>query len=155
MKETTAIEIGPLSLADAHDLAPLIAAHVQELNRGAPRRPDDFYSELLLQDRTALLIGARVGSRLVGFVLFFDLPDTVNGMRVGQLDELFVVPEARRHGVARALMDALVAEGRRRGWHQIRWLAREKARIGEEQPAAFLEPADIRLYIIPMDRTAS
>jgi GNAT superfamily N-acetyltransferase len=155
MKETTAIEVGPLSLADAHDLAPLIAAHVQELNRGAPRRPDDFYSELLLQDRTALLIGARLGSNLVGFALFFDLPDTVNGMRIGQLDELFVAQDARDRGVERALLDGLADEGRRRGWHRIRWLAREKAPVQQEQIAAALEPAATRVYMLPMDHTGN
>jgi GNAT superfamily N-acetyltransferase len=153
MKETTSVEIGPLSLADAHDLAPLIAAHVQELNRGAPRRPDDFYSELLLQDRTALLVGARLGGRLVGFALYFDLPDTLTGMRVGQLDELFVVQDARGRNIDRALLEALAEEGERRGWHQLRWLIREKAQIPKDRLAAILERANLRLHIVPVDRT--
>jgi GNAT superfamily N-acetyltransferase len=153
MKETIAIDIGPLSPADAHDLAPLIAAYVQELNRGAPRRPDDFYAELLLQDGTARLIGARLGDRLVGFALWLDLPDPVSGKRIGQLDELFVLQDARGHDVERALIDALVAEGRRRGWHQIRWLMHEKAQIRKEQFTTLLEPAGIRLYIVPVDHT--
>jgi GNAT superfamily N-acetyltransferase len=152
MKETTAIEVGPLSLADAHELAPLIAAHVQELNRGAPSQSDDFYSEMLLQDRTALLIGARLAGRLVGFALFFDLPDMVSGMRVGELDELFVFQDARGHGIAHALVNTLMAEGERRGWQQIRWLMRDKAQIPKEQFAALLEPVGIRLYILPVAR---
>ncbi len=152
MKETMAIDIGPLSPADAHDLAPLIAAYIQELNRGAPRRPDDFYAELLLQDTAARLIGARLGDRLVGFALWLDLPDTVSGKRIGQLDELFVLQDARGHDVERTLIEALVGEGQRRGWHQIRWLMREKAQIRKEQFTALLEPAGIRLYIVPVDR---
>jgi GNAT superfamily N-acetyltransferase len=155
MKDTMAIEIGPLSLADAHDLAPLIAAHAQELSRGAPRRPDDYYAELLLKDRTARLTGARLGERLVGFAVFFELPDTVSGMRIGQLDELFVLQDARGHGVEQALIDALVEEARRRGWHQLRWMMREKAQIPKEQFTTLLEPTGIRLYIVPVDRPGS
>jgi GNAT superfamily N-acetyltransferase len=154
MRETTAITIGSLSLADAHDLAPLIAAYAQELSRGAPRRPDDYYAELLLKDGSARLIGARLGERLVGFAVWFDLPDTVNGMRIGQLDELFVLQDARGHGVGHALIDALIAEGRRRGWHHIRWLVREKAQIWDEPVAAFLEPGGMRGYVIAVDRAA-
>jgi GNAT superfamily N-acetyltransferase len=154
MNDTTAIGIGPLSLADAHDLAPLIAAYAQELSRGAPRRPDDYYAELLLKDRTARLIGARLGERMVGFAVFFDMPDTVSGMRVGQLDELFVVQDARGLGVGDALIGALIAEGRRQGWQHVRWLVREKARIRDEPIAADLEPGGMRSYIIPVDRTA-
>jgi GNAT superfamily N-acetyltransferase len=155
MKEATTIDIRPLSLADAHDLAPLIAAYVQELNRGAPRRPDDYYAELLLRDGTARLTGAHRGDDLIGFALWSDLPDTVSGKRIGQLDELFVLQDARGLGVEHALIDALIAEGRRRGWHQIRWLMREKAQLPKDRFAPLLEPAGIRLHILPVDRTGN
>jgi hypothetical protein len=45
------IDISLLRLNDAHQFSPLLAAYVQSLKRGAPRRPDDFYAETLLQDR--------------------------------------------------------------------------------------------------------
>ena len=48
------IDIGPIHLRDALKLAPLIAAYGQALKRGAPRRPDQYYAEQLLQDRTGL-----------------------------------------------------------------------------------------------------
>lgn len=120
------VAIAPLSLPDALELAPLIAAYAQEMKRGAPRAPDRYYAELMLTDRTAELIGARVEGRLVGFAVFFDLPDTLTGMRAGQLDELFVAADARRNGIGKALVDALAAEGRKRGWAYIRWVVPEK-----------------------------
>ena len=153
MRETTAIEIATLSLADAHDLAPLVAAYAQDINRGAPRRPDDYYAEMLLQDPAARLIGARLGDRMVGFAVFFDLPDTTTGMRTGQLDELFVMQDARGSGIGRALIGAVIAEGRRRSWAQIRWLVREKATLHEDLLGAFAVPGGLRSYAIPIERS--
>lgn len=121
-----------LSMQDAHELAPLVAACVQERMRGAPRRPDQFYSELLLNDRTAEIVGARLGDRLVGFAVFFDLPDMMTGRRSGQLNEFFVDQEARDHGVEHALVDALTAEAARRDWLDVRWLVPEKPPVARD-----------------------
>lgn len=150
MNKAEKIEITPLSLSDAHQLAPLIAAYAQDINRGAPRRPDDYYAEMLLQDGAAHLIGARVGQRLVGFAVFFDLPDTTTGLRTGQLDELFVLQDARGNGIGRALIEAIIAEGRRRGWSNVRWLIPEKIRLRQHLLDAFAEPARLRTYAIPI-----
>ena len=56
MTAETKIDIGLLHLNDAHELAPLLASYVQSLKRGAPRRPDEFYAEQLLQDRMVRLL---------------------------------------------------------------------------------------------------
>jgi len=46
----------------------------------------------------------------------------------GYLDDLFVAPEARGQGVAGALIAAVAAEGRARGWGILRWItARDNA----------------------------
>jgi GNAT superfamily N-acetyltransferase len=152
MNQADRIEITALSLSDAHQLAPLIAAYAQDINRGAPRRPDDYYAEMLLQDRATHLIGARLGQRLVGFAVFFDLPDTTTGLRTGQLDELFVLQDVRGRGVGRALIAAVVEEGKRRGWTRVRWLIPEKARVRQHLLDAFAESAGLRAYAIPIDR---
>jgi GNAT superfamily N-acetyltransferase len=120
------IVVSKLDLADAHELAPLVAASVQDRKRGAPRAPDQYYAELLLKDRTAEIIGARFDGRLVAYAVFFDLPDTMTGMRTGQLDDLFVIQDARGRKIGQALIAALAAEGERRGWQQIRWMVPEK-----------------------------
>ncbi|MGO4835503.1 GNAT family N-acetyltransferase, partial [Rhizobiaceae sp. 2RAB30] len=73
------IDIGLLRLMDALVFAPLLAAYAQALTRGAPRRPDKFYAESLLQDRTAEVLGARVDGKLVGFAIFTDMPEPVSG----------------------------------------------------------------------------
>lgn len=119
MSKQPTIDISLLRLNDAHQLAPLIAAYAQSLKRGAPRRPDEFYAETLLQDRVAELLGARIDGDLVGFLVFYDLPDPISGMRIGQVDHLYVHHEHRRKGIAKALLDLLVEEGETRGWREL------------------------------------
>lgn len=148
------IEIQRLMLADAHDLAPLVAAYTQDRKRGAPRRPDDYYAELLLSDRTAEILGARQDGKLVGFAVFFDLPDTMTGMRAGQLDELYVDHDARRQGIGRALVEALAEEGRERGWTHLRWMVPKKPASAGRLAEALAEPGEWANYAIRIERPA-
>ncbi|HMN87139.1 MAG TPA: GNAT family N-acetyltransferase [Bauldia sp.] len=146
------IAIAPLSLADAHELAPLVAAYAQDRKRGAPREPDEFYAELLLKDRTAELLGARLDGRLVAFAVFFDLLDTIAGMRRGQLDDLFVVQDARGRRIGHALVGALVEEGRKRGWTEIRWMAPQKPPTARRLAEAMAKRAPIEAFTIAVGR---
>lgn len=145
---------GALTLADAHELAPLLAAYVQEFKRGAPRRPDDFYAELLLQDRSAEIFGARLDGRLVGFAVFYDQPDSMTGLRRGQLDDLFVIQDARDRGVVRSLLDGLLNEGKRRGWTALRWLVPEKTPVRDHIAEKIGGPAGLKGYLIPISGAA-
>ena len=113
------IDISLLRLKDARRFSPLLAAYVQSLKRGAPRRPDDFYAETLLQDRVAQIFGAELDGELVGFAIFYDLPDPVTGMRLGQVDHLYVSHLHRNVGIAQAMIDMLAEESDARGWSRI------------------------------------
>jgi GNAT superfamily N-acetyltransferase len=145
-----AVETRLLSMNDAHELAPLLAACVQERRRGAPRRPDQFYAELLLNDKTAEIVGAKLDGRLVGFAVFFDLPDMMTGRRSGQLNGLFVIQDAREQGVERALLDALAAEAGKRDWLDISWLVPEKPPIDKGLAEQFARPRASLVYFIPI-----
>lgn len=148
------IEIQRLMLADAHDLAPLVAAYAQDRKRGAPRRPDDYYAELLLSDRTAEILGARQGGKLVGFAVFFDLPDTMTGMRAGQLDELYVDHDSRSQGIGRALVETLAKEGQKRGWTHLRWMVPKKPATAALLAETIAEPGGWANYAIRIERPA-
>ena len=46
----------------------------------------------------------------------------------GFLDDLFVDPTQRGSGAARALIEAVAEEGRKRGWGVVRWITAEHHR---------------------------
>jgi len=151
MTSSAKIDISLLRLNNARELAPLIAAYAQSLKRGAPRRPDEFHAESLLQDRAAQLLGAWVDGALVGFLVFFDLPDPVTGMRVGQVDHLFVHHEQRRKGIARAMLDVLSEEGESRGWSRMVLNAPRQPEESRKLYDGLASNADWLSYVIHFD----
>ncbi len=151
----TKIEIKALGPDDALALAPLIAEYAQALRRGAPRRPDQFYAERILGDRTAEVVGAFADGALVGFAIFFDLPEIITGLRVGQIDEIYVHPDARNKGIARRMIETLVTEGQSRGWLELRWIVPVKNAPAVALYDKIAEPANWKGYTIPIDRQAA
>ncbi len=119
-----AIEITPLERHDTSALAELMADYAAAMG-GIVRepKPDDVLR--LFDDPSVGLVGAWNGGALVGFALFFDLPEAISGERAGQLDDLYVSPGARGHGLAKALISHLTEIGRERKWVHLRWLVPE------------------------------
>lgn len=136
---------------DAHILAPLIAAYAQLLRRGAPRRPDRYYAETLLQDRTAEVLGAFRGPELAGFAIFFDLPEAISGRRTGQMDDLFIAHEHRGLGISTELVRQLTQIGRDRNWTYLRWLVSEKNEIAMRIYSGLSQPAAFKSFVIPVN----
>lgn len=62
---------------------------------------------------------------VVGIAHFRAFARPLSATVAGFLDDLFVAPELRGGGAANALLDAVAAEGRARGWSVIRWLTAE------------------------------
>ena len=151
MAETPNIEINQLRLKDAHELAPLIAAYAQALKRGAPRQPDEYYAEQLLQDRTAEFLGARIDGALVGFLALYDLPEPVSGMRAGQADHLYVHHDHRGKGIAKAMVDVLADQAESRGWSKLMLNAPRKPETGRRVFEAVAQPADWHSYVLRFD----
>ena len=145
------IDISLLRLKDARDLAPLLAAYAQALKRGAPRRPDEFYAEKLLQDRTAEVLGARIDGALVGFAIFTDLPDPVSGLRCGQVDHLYVHHDHRKKGIAKALIDLLGEQAEERGWSRLALNAPRQPEDGRRLYEQIAAPADWASFVIRYD----
>lgn len=150
------IDIIPrLAPDDATRFAPLLAAYSDALlGRETPSAPDEAYARKLLSDAepVAIVAGAVLDGRLVGFALYYDLPEAISGLRAGQLDDLYVDPPARGHGVAQALIARLVEEGAGLGWMHLRWM------VPEKNPASALydriaERAPWRNYVIRIDRS--
>lgn len=146
------IRIDRLTPADAERLAPLVALYAGALLGREPDAPDVAYVRTLLAEPVVEVLAAECDGRLVGFALYYDLPEAISGRRAGQLDDLFVAPEARGRGVAQALIEGLVENGRSRGWIHLRWMAPDGS------PAAALydriaERAPWRNYVVRIDPT--
>lgn len=73
---------------------------------------------------TGLVARTRDGT-LIGLAHFRDMPSPLRGATVGFLDDLFVDPAHRGSGAARALLEAVEAEGRKRGWPFYRWITQD------------------------------
>jgi GNAT superfamily N-acetyltransferase len=151
MTENHTIDIAILRLKDALELAPLLAAYAQALKRGAPRRPDKFYAESLLQDRTAEVLGARVDGKLVGFAIFTDMPEPVSGMRCGACDHIYVHHEHRAKGIAKALIDVLADHAEDRGWTRLMLNAPRQPEDGRKLYEQIAAPADWTSFVIRFD----
>ena len=74
------------------------------------------------------LIALDGAGRGVGLAHFRPFPRPLLASSGGFLDDLFVAPDWRGRGVGDALVQAVAAEGRRRGWILIRWITGEDNR---------------------------
>lgn len=79
-----------------------------------------------------------------GYALFWPTYDTESAMRGGWLSDLYMLPQARRHGIARRLMAEVAARTAAQGGRYLTWLVHtenQRARafyrtLGTEWPAA-------------------
>lgn len=98
----------------------LRCAYADEL--GGPATPAPDFASALLTRGDGFVLGAVDDGDLQGFAVVFELPEAVHATLCGGLDDLFVSAHARGRGFARALIEAVVAEGRARGWSHVRWI---------------------------------
>lgn len=116
--------IAPVGEADLGDLLPLVRAYC-DFYETAPS--DRALSELSL----ALIAGPELegvqllardeAARAVGFATIFWSWDTTEGARIGIMNDLYVVPEARGSGLADRLIEACVERCASRGAERLEW----------------------------------
>lgn len=78
-------------------------------------------NEWLFEKQTAEVIFALVDDREVGFALFFQSFSTFLGRAGIFLEDLFVLPEQRGHGVGTALLSKLASIALERGCGRLEW----------------------------------
>jgi len=120
------IVLRPAGDADRDVLTALIAAYRQELGFADRPAPADGSAPTprapTPDDLSGLWLALRAETP-VGFAQVFELPELLSGRRAGQIDDLFIAPDHRGRGHARAVIDALARQGRARGWRHLRWLS--------------------------------
>ncbi len=150
--------IRPLPRDDRAMLAPLLAAYAVEMRAtlaGQAVATPEAQAALLASHPAAELLVAERDGAPIGFAILFDLPEVVFARRCGQLDDLFVRPEARGQGVARALIAEACALGRARGWSHLRWIVPEADAGAIALYERIAARADWRSYVIRLDPSAS
>lgn len=75
-----------------------------------------------LMTQAALGFVAEIDKKLIGFAHIRPVTQTLTATTGGFLDDLFVAPDARGSGAARALIIACADYARAKGWSDLSWL---------------------------------
>jgi ribosomal protein S18 acetylase RimI-like enzyme len=109
------ITVRRASVNDTEVLLPLVRAYRVFYRQTPDDAGERRFLRKHLRDKTSTLFFASSGERAVGFVQIFESWSTVRLAPVLILEDLFVEPEHRMHGVARSLIHAAVAYARETG----------------------------------------
>jgi GNAT superfamily N-acetyltransferase len=150
--------IAPLPTDQRLRLAPLLEAYAAEMHdtlAGSRPASGAEAAALLANDPRSEVLAATDGDEILAFAIFFDLPEVVFARRCGTLDDLFVRPDRRGQGLARAMITALCAMGRERRWSHLRWIVPEGDAGAIALYERIAERTDWRSYVIRLDAEAS
>lgn len=104
------------TLADLDAVAPLFDAYRQFYEQA----PDaaaarHFIHDRLQRDESVILLALNANQQAVGFCQLYPIFCSIDAKPIYSLSDLFVVPEARRSGVGRALLQAAERHARNTG----------------------------------------
>jgi GNAT superfamily N-acetyltransferase len=100
------VQIDYADLADLDALAPLFDAYRMFYEQASDREGARAYLAERIGLSESVILLARRADQCVGFVQLYPGFSSIDMRRQWTLEDLFVVDNARRDGVARALMDA-------------------------------------------------
>jgi len=117
------LNIRPATPADAEIVASLVRelADYEKLLHEARATADDFRSELASPTPVIRVLIAEWDGQPAGFALYFFNFSTFVGRSGLYLEDLFVRPALRSHGIGRALLRALARIARDRGCGRMEW----------------------------------
>jgi GNAT superfamily N-acetyltransferase len=96
-------------------------AEYERLSHKVVATEDHLRRTLFANPRFAEVVIASVGDKPVGFALFFHNYSTFLGQPGIYLEDLFVNPDARGHGVGKALLAHLSRLAKERGCGRVEW----------------------------------
>lgn len=102
---TNTVEIVQATPADVGEVGPLFDAYRQFYGKPSDVEAARRFLFARLSKEESVLFLARLETKAVGFVNLYPVFSSVNLTRQWILNDLFVAPEARKHGIARALVE--------------------------------------------------
>jgi GNAT superfamily N-acetyltransferase len=114
------ITIGKLAAGDRAAWEQLFRGYTAFYKEEHPQSMYDRAWDEFQADERMHALGAWLDGSLVGIVHFFPHPRTT-GSDLCYLEDLFTAPEARGHGVGRALINAVAAWSAERGLGRVYW----------------------------------
>jgi GNAT superfamily N-acetyltransferase len=118
------IRVAPLDEANRAEWEPLARGYKAFYEDPQPPEVYDRVWARLMTGEDIHGLGAWLDGRMVGLAHYMFHPNVWLG-EVCYLQDLFTAPEARGHGVARALVDAVAEAARARGAAKYYWLTKQ------------------------------
>jgi GNAT superfamily N-acetyltransferase len=117
------LEISPIAPEEFEQLLRLIAAYQRfyEVDDIDDERNRAFFARFLAPSDDGLLLGARVGGKILGYACLYWHFSSLEATETVLLNDLFVSEEARGRGVGRALIEATAEVARERGAPYVEW----------------------------------
>jgi GNAT superfamily N-acetyltransferase len=113
MSRAHEIQIRRVDAADLSRLAPLFDAYRVFYDRSSDlSAARTFLADRLEHDQSVVFIAERRDGEAVGFTQLYPSFSSTSLARIFILNDLYVVPEARRTGVATGLLEAAASHGR-------------------------------------------
>ncbi|HEY6618486.1 MAG TPA: GNAT family N-acetyltransferase [Steroidobacteraceae bacterium] len=107
--------------ADVELVAPLFDAYRQFYGRACDlSTATRFLADRLRGDESVVLVASNVSGDALGFAQLFPSFSSVRATRIYVLNDLFVVPQARRQGLGRELLVEAAEIARSRGASRLR-----------------------------------
>lgn len=125
------IDIRPATISDADAFLGLVdaLADYEKLDRPSPEARERLLRDGFGDVRRFRAYLASVDGRDVGYAITFHTYSSFLALPTLYLEDLFVLPEARRHGVGRAFFRYLAGQAVREGCGRMEWVVLDWNRL--------------------------
>ncbi len=120
---TAPVRTEPVADEQLETLLPMIAAYQRfyEVEEIDEERNRAFFRRFLAPSDDGMLIGAWREGELVGYACLYWHFSSTDAAETVLMNDLYVDPAVRSHGVGRALIEASADVARERGAHHLEW----------------------------------